>query len=86
MGWHGDNVYVLYTADPARLREFLEGFGLRFVPEQHGSGPVHLACQVGERVLEIYLRESREDDRCKACGSLIGGCPPECDGVPKHGN
>lgn len=57
--WGGENVYVIHTDDVDRLRTFLEGFGLSFVREQHDlksakKGAVHYACQVGERVLEIY--------------------------------
>lgn len=48
------NLLVLRAKDPARLARFYGAFGLSFVQEQHGNGPVHLTCELGDSVLEIY--------------------------------
>ena len=45
---------VIRVADLARSRRFYEGLGLTFRDEPHGSGPLHLACELGEAVFEIY--------------------------------
>jgi hypothetical protein len=56
-------VMVIRTLDVDRVRAFLEGMGLAFVEEKHGSGPVHHACQVGDTVLEIYPTKKNESVR-----------------------
>ena len=47
-------VLVIKTMDPKNMVKFLRGFGLKFAKEKHGDGPVHYACQIGTRVLEVY--------------------------------
>ena len=47
-------VLVIKTMDPENMGKFLRKFGLKFVKEKHGDGPVHYACQVGKQVLEVY--------------------------------
>lgn len=56
MNWYDDKtVVVRVKADELeKAKTFFEGFGLKFVQEKHGEGPVHYSCQVGERVFEIY--------------------------------
>jgi lactoylglutathione lyase len=49
---------VLYTADLQRTIAFYRLFGLTFVPEQHGSGPLHYSTMLGETLLEIYPASS----------------------------
>ena len=49
---------VIRVADLARSQRFYEGLGLSFREEQHGSGPKHLACELGEAVFEIYPSSS----------------------------
>src|SRR5947208_3160393 len=48
------NLVVLRSADLDRAASFYGLLGLTFVRERHGSGPEHLACQLGSVVLEIY--------------------------------
>ncbi len=48
------NLLVLRAHDPKGLAAFYAQFGLRFVAEKHGSGPVHMASDTGRAVLEIY--------------------------------
>ncbi len=45
---------VLRTPQPDRLRRFYQVLGIHFAEERHGSGPLHLAGQVGDTVLELY--------------------------------
>lgn len=46
---------VIYTESLDQCRAFYQGLGLRFVSEQHGSGPRHWAAVLaGGMVLELY--------------------------------
>ena len=49
---------VLYTVDLEKTMTFYRLFGLTFVPEQHGSGPLHYSTMLGETLLEIYPASS----------------------------
>jgi lactoylglutathione lyase len=61
------SLLVLRAADLEQTRRFYEALGLVFTREQHGSGPVHHACVLGEIVLELYPRRdsaaSHDDTR-----------------------
>lgn len=58
---------TFFTQDIERTADVYRLLGLNFIAEQHGAGPVHLAC-VGERlVLEIY---PGEDAACP--GVMVG--------------
>jgi lactoylglutathione lyase len=48
------NLVVLRAADLDRAARFYDLLGVKFLREQHGSGPEHLACSLGGIVLEIY--------------------------------
>ena len=48
------SLLVLRTEDLERSVRFYRTLGLRFAEEQHGNGPVHYACELGETVLELY--------------------------------
>jgi predicted enzyme related to lactoylglutathione lyase len=48
---------VIRSVDLPRAKAFYEALGLRFLEEQHGNGPQHLACELGNAVFEIYPRE-----------------------------
>jgi predicted enzyme related to lactoylglutathione lyase len=50
------SLLVLRASDLERTRTFYAALGLSFTREQHGSGPVHYACVLGEVVLELYPR------------------------------
>ena len=45
---------VLRTSQLGACRAFYEAIGLRFVDEQHGRGPAHLAASIGGMVFELY--------------------------------
>ena len=55
------NLLVLRARDPRGLAEFYGLLGLRFVPEKHGNGPDHMACDSGGSVVEIYPRKSGQE-------------------------
>ena len=48
------NLLVIYADHREQLRDELSVFGLVFKEHQHGSGPVHDACEMDELCLEIY--------------------------------
>jgi lactoylglutathione lyase len=54
LAWYDSKTLVIKTADVELTKSFLEGFGLVFKEEKHGSGPLHYSCSAGDRVLEIY--------------------------------
>jgi catechol 2,3-dioxygenase-like lactoylglutathione lyase family enzyme len=54
-GLPGINLLVLYCTDVEACRDFYVHLGLSFVNEQHGSGPEHLAAEIGNGcVIELY--------------------------------
>ena len=55
------SLLVLKTPAPERLRDFYAALGVAFKQEQHGSGPLHFAGQLGSLVLEIYPSENPAD-------------------------
>jgi predicted enzyme related to lactoylglutathione lyase len=50
------SLLVLRAEHPRELAAFYSLFGCQFKQEQHGKGPVHYACELGESVFEIYPR------------------------------
>jgi lactoylglutathione lyase len=48
------NLIVIRVSDLERARAFYADLGLDLVREQHGDGPVHDACSIGELVLALY--------------------------------
>lgn len=48
------NLVVIRVTNLDNARSFYETLGLRFSVEQHGSGPQHLAAELGDVVFEIY--------------------------------
>ena len=70
------NLLVLRAEDPERLRQFYSALGLHFVREQHGSGPVHHASELGGSVFEIY---PRRPDEPPTTGARVGFNVPSLD-------
>jgi len=67
------NLMVLRTAELASARSFYEVFGSNFVEEQHGSGPVHLSCEHGVTVLELYPgKPGQAPERLNAGATMLG--------------
>ena len=54
----GLELVVLRCGDVGRSRAFYEALGLRFVAEQHATGPAHLAAALADGVVvELYPAE-----------------------------
>lgn len=62
------NLVVLRSADLTRAEQFYSAIGLRLAREQHGTGPEHLAAELGDAVFEIY----RQGDSESTLGTRIG--------------
>lgn len=64
---------VLRSADMERSLAFYRVLGLEFIQEQHGTGPVHYACELNGLVLELYPGTPRGvTDRRQAGATMIG--------------
>lgn len=50
----GLSLVVIRVRDLDRSLEFFKQFGLSFIRHRHGSGPEHLAAELGDAVFEIY--------------------------------
>lgn len=59
------DLLVIRARDPEGLARFYALLGMDFKEEQHGTGPKHLACNLGASVLEIYPLV-REEQRTTA--------------------
>jgi lactoylglutathione lyase len=67
------NLVVLRTAELVAARLFYEALGLSFVEEQHGSGPVHLSCEHGGTVMELYPgKPGQAPERLNAGATMLG--------------
>lgn len=53
------SLLVIRCSDVLASKRFYEALGLEFEAEQHGTGPAHWSCHVGEVVLELYPAEGR---------------------------
>ena len=70
------NLVVIRTRDMNRAREFYKALGMALVQHSHGSGPVHLACEMEGQVFEIY--PLGEND-LPTTSARIGFCVPSVD-------
>jgi lactoylglutathione lyase len=48
------SLIVLRTAKIESSLAFYRAFGLEFVQEQHGTGPIHFSSKLNDTVIEIY--------------------------------
>lgn len=48
------SLLVLRCEDIEVSKNFYELFGLSFVEEKHGKGPIHYSCVINEFVFELY--------------------------------
>lgn len=55
---------VIRSKDIAISVQFYEKIGLAFDYHQHGNGPMHYSCMLGETVFELYplLKQQKEAD------------------------
>jgi hypothetical protein len=56
------SLIVLRTTRMESLRVFYDAIGLTFVEEQHGTGPIHYACELDGVVIELYPTVLTETD------------------------
>lgn len=63
------NLVVLRSSDFTRAKAFYELLGLSFRSHRHGSGPEHLAAELGGAVFEIYPQTSESPS---TLGTRIG--------------
>jgi catechol 2,3-dioxygenase-like lactoylglutathione lyase family enzyme len=74
------NLLVLRASDLEKSLAFYRALGLKFVQEQHGSGPVHYACDTGGMVIELYPGEAGSaPDRKSGGATMIGFSVPALD-------
>ncbi len=67
------SLLVLRAEDLDRSLRFYQALGLKFTEEQHGNGPLHHACQLGEAVLELYPgKPGSAPDRRSGGATMIG--------------
>jgi hypothetical protein len=60
------SLIVLRSARMGPMLNFYAALGVELKPEQHGSGPVHLAGRAGGVVLEVYpLAEGCDEERVR---------------------
>lgn len=64
---------VIRAADVNASLAFYSALGLNFVPEQHGTGPVHHSCALGGVVLEIYPGQEGTAPEPRAGGATMLG-------------
>jgi len=48
------NLIVIYCNDINLSKGFYECFGISFVEEKHGKGPIHFSCELDGIILELY--------------------------------
>src|SRR5690349_16786339 len=71
------NLLVLRASNLEKSLAFYRALGLGFVQEQHGSGPVHYACEMGGMVIELY--PGVPIDRKCGGATMIGFSVPALD-------
>ena len=63
------SLVVIRSLDLERAATFYQVLGLSFQKHRHGSGPEHLACELGSVAFEIY---PRTDDSDSTSSTRIG--------------
>ena len=72
---------TVYSPEPERLLAFYAALGCEWKKEQHGKGPVHHACQLGEVVLEIYPGTESDNVRLGFRTSEVAGFLEQVEGL-----
>jgi lactoylglutathione lyase len=76
------NLVVLRTAHMDAMLAFYRALGIEFAQEQHGSGPVHYACERNGMVMELYPGESgAAPDRKSGGATMLGFLVDDVDAV-----
>ena len=63
------SLIVVRSAKVEAMLAFYSALGMTWQPEQHGSGPVHHSCSLGEMTMEIY---PPKDDAEPDAATMIG--------------
>jgi predicted enzyme related to lactoylglutathione lyase len=80
------DLLVIRARDPEALARFYALLGLEFKEEQHGTGPKHLACDLGGPVLEIYpLRSEQQRTTATRLGFRVSALPRVLDAISALG-
>lgn len=79
------NLVVLRSADIEQAVTFYTLLGLEFVKEQHGTGPEHLACDLGSVVFEIYPAAGKPQDSLTRIGFSVSSVAETVDAVRNSG-
>ena len=73
---------VIRAADIERTADFYRCLGFEFIPEQHGTGPLHFAANAAGIVFEIYPAKSLEEvDRTTRLGFGVGNLAGVCESL-----
>ncbi len=76
------NLTVVRTANMDACLAFYCALGLTFQQEQHGSGPIHYSCELGNTVIEIYPGEpGTAPDRKSGGATMLGFTVGSLDAV-----
>ena len=79
------NLLVLRARDPYALAHFYCSLGLAFQLEKHGSGPVHLSCETGGGLLEIYpCHKEHASTRAVRLGFTVDDLDARCIAVASN--
>lgn len=69
---------VIYARDVEKSLQFYTALGLYFKQEQHGAGPKHHSCQMGDLALEIYPSDANS---VTGCAGMIGISVTDLDDI-----
>jgi catechol 2,3-dioxygenase-like lactoylglutathione lyase family enzyme len=73
---------VLRCRDLQASRAFYTALGVSLAEEQHGSGPVHYAAELGDAVFELYPgKPGAAPERTAAGATLLGFRVDDLDGA-----
>lgn len=80
------NLLVIRSADIEKSLQFYRWLGLEFIQHQHGSGPEHYACSLGELTFEIYPRiDLAQDTTATRIGFRVDGLNALIAFLQEHG-
>jgi len=74
---------VLRCRDLEASRRFYEALGLLLTTEQHGSGPIHYSCQLGDVLLELY--PGGTCTKALRLGIVVPNVPAATEAIRAHG-
>lgn len=66
------SLIVIRADDVEASLAFYHAFGVTFVEEQHGSGPIHYSCDFGGLVLELYPNKAGSPQGSSTHTTMLG--------------